>query len=69
MVLISKPQLNLLAGWQYLFDKRYRQEVKEDWRTAPAWVVGVQMTAGACSVLFPLIVVGLLAFVLITRHF
>jgi hypothetical protein len=68
MVLASKPPLNLLAGWQFLLDRRFRQEVKEDWQTSPAWVVAVQMTVGACSVLFPLIVVGLLAFVFITRH-
>ena len=68
MVLASKPPLNLLAGWQFLLDRQFRQQVRDDWQTAPVWVVAVQMTAGACSVLFPLIVMGLLAFVFITRH-
>lgn len=67
-MLLSKPQLNLFAGWQYLFDRSYRSEVKDDWQYEPAWVVVAQIAAGTCSVLFPLVVVGLLAFVFITRH-
>ena len=68
MALLSKPELNLLAGWQYLLDSRYRQELQEDWQTDPPWVVAIQVVAGACSVAFPLIVIALLAYVGISRH-
>ena len=68
MVLVPKPEINLFAGWRYLLSRSYRQEIRDEWQTEPAWVVAVQMAAGACSVLFPLIIVGLLAFVAISRH-
>ncbi len=68
MVIAPRPELNLLAGWRYLFSKSYRQEMKEEWQAEPAWVVAIQLAAGTCSVLFPLIIVGLLAFVAVTRH-
>ncbi len=67
-MLVPKPEINLFAGWRYLLSKSYRREMQDEWQTEPAWVVAVQMSAGACSVLFPLIVVGLLAFVAISRH-
>ena len=68
MLIAPRPTLNLLAGWQYLFSSGYRQDVKHDWQTEPTWIVATQITAGACSVLFPLIVIGLMAFVFISRH-
>lgn len=68
MLLAAKPQINLFAGWHYLFSKRYRREVGNEWRTLPGWAVAIQVTVGVCSVLFPLIIIGLLAFVFITRH-
>jgi len=68
MIFVSKPPINLFAGWRYLFDKEYRHTVQEEWTTIPGWVARMQMIVGACSVLFPLIVVGLLAFVFISRH-
>lgn len=69
MLFLTKPEINLFAGWRYLFDRSYRQEIREEWQSEPAWVVALQMTAGACSVLFPLIIVGLLAFVYVSRRF
>lgn len=68
MALLTKTELNLLAGWQYLLDSRYRKELREEWLTEPAWVVAIQVIAGICSVAFPLIVVALLAYVGISRH-
>lgn len=68
MLIAPKPTLNLLAGWQYLFSSDYRQEVNYEWQVQPAWVRAVQITVGICSALFPLIVVGLLGFVLISRY-
>jgi len=68
MLFGAKPQINLLAGWFYLFSPRYRQEIKDEWETLPGWVIATQVAAGAGSVLFPLIVGSMLAFVFITRH-
>lgn len=68
MLIAPRPTLNLLAGWQYLFDKDFREEVKYEWETQPTWVIATQITVGTCSVLFPLIVIGLLAFVFVSRH-
>ena len=68
MLFAPKPTLNLLAGWQYLFSRDHRQDLKHEWQNEPAWVVAIQVTAGACSVLFPLIVIGLLLFVFVSRH-
>ena len=68
MVFVSKPQINFFAGWRYLFDREYRHEIREEWRALPGWLIAMQMAAGACSVLFPLIVAGLLAFVFVSRH-
>ena len=68
MLIAPKPPLNLLAGWQYLFSKEFRQDVAYDWQSQPAWVVATQIAVGICSVLFPLIVIVLLAFVFISRH-
>lgn len=68
MVFVSKPPINLFAGWRYLFDRGYRDAVQAEWRALPGWLVAMQMASGACSVLFPLIVVGLLAFVVVSRH-
>lgn len=69
MALLSKPELNLFAGWLFLFDSRYRQELQEEWQDEPRWVVLLQIVAGFCSVIFPLTVVALLAYVGISRHF
>lgn len=68
MLFTAKPQINLLAGWFYLFSSRYRREVNDQWEILPGWTVAAQVIAGAGSVLFPLVVTGLLAFVFITRH-
>ena len=68
MLFAPKPTLNLLAGWQYLFSKSHREDVRYAWQNEPAWVVTIQVTAGVCSVLFPLIVIGLLIFVFVSRH-
>ena len=68
MIFVSKPPINLFAGWWYLFDKEYRHAVQEEWSTLPGWVAAMQMILGACSVLFPLIVAGLLTFVFVSRH-
>jgi len=68
MLFGAKPQINLLAGWFYLFSTHYRQEIQDDWEMLPRWAVATQVAAGAGSVLFPLIVAGMLAFVFITRH-
>ena len=68
MLLTAKPEINLLAGWCYIFSKNYRQETRDQWQTLPGWVVAIQIAVGACSVVFPLIVMGLLAFVFIGRH-
>jgi hypothetical protein len=68
MVFVSKPPINLFAGWWYLFDREYRQEVHEEWRTLPGWLVAMQVAAGACSIVFPLMVFVLLAFVFVSRH-
>lgn len=68
MSLLTRPQLNLVAGWQFLVDSRYRRELREDWQDEPPWVVAIQIAAGACSVAFPLIVIALLAYVGIARH-
>ena len=68
MLFVPKPEINLFAAWRDLLDRGYRKETKELWQSEPAWVVAVQMTAGACSVLFPLIIFGLLAFVYISRQ-
>lgn len=68
MALLLKPELNLLAGWQFLLDSRYRREIRDDWQTEPLWVVAIQVAAGACSIAFPLIVLALLGYVGISRH-
>jgi hypothetical protein len=68
MLFPPKPPINLLAGWQYLFSRRYREEVRNEWQTEPWWVVTTQVAVGTCSVLFPLIVVVMLASVIIGRH-
>ena len=68
MLLGAKPQINLLAGWLYLFSPHYRQEIRDEWEALPRWAVATQVIAGAGSVLFPVIVAGMLAFVFITRH-
>lgn len=68
MLIAPKPTLNLLAGWQYLFSRDHRQELKDDWQNEPGWIVAIQVTAGVCSVVFPLIVIGLLVFVYVSRH-
>ena len=69
MLFVTKPEINLFAGWRYLLDRSYRQATNEEWQSEPGWVVAMQMAAGACSVLFPLIIIGLLAFVYISRRF
>jgi hypothetical protein len=68
MLFAPKPILNLLAGWHYLFSRSHRQTIRHEWKTQPTWVVAAQITSGVCSVVFPLIVVGLLLFVFISRH-
>lgn len=68
MLLTAKPQINLLAGWFYLFSENYRRETKDQWQTEPAWIVAIQVAAGACSVVFPLTIIGLLATVVIGRQ-
>jgi hypothetical protein len=68
MLLTAKPEINLLAGWFFVFSRTYRRETRDQWQKLPAWVVAIQIVVGACSVVFPLIVVGLLAFVFIARH-
>jgi len=68
MALLSKPELNLFAGWLFLFDRRYRRELREEWRDEPRWVVLLQIVAGVCSVVFPVTVLTLLAYVGISRH-
>lgn len=68
MLLTAKPEINLLAGWFYVFSKTYRRETRDQWQTLPGWVMAIQIALGACSVVFPLIVIGLLAFVFIGRH-
>lgn len=68
VTLLSKPELNFLAGWQFLFDSRYRQELREEWQDEPRWLVLLQIAAGCCSVVFPLTVIALLAYVGISRH-
>ena len=67
MLFAPKPTLNLLAGWQYLFSKNHRQDVRHEWQSQPTWVVAAQIASGVCSVLFPIIVIGLLGFVFISR--
>ena len=69
MTLLSKPEINLFAGWLFLFDSRYRQELRDEWLDEPRWVVSLQIVAGFCSVVFPLIVIALLTYVGISRHF
>ena len=68
MLLTAKPEINLLAGWFFLFSKAYRRETRDHWQTLPAWVMAIQIVVGVCSLVFPLIVIGLLAFVFIGRH-
>lgn len=68
MALLSKPELNLLAGWLFLFDSRFRQELREEWQGEPRWVVLLQVAAGICSVVFPITVIALLAYVGISRN-
>ena len=68
MLFTGKPQINMFAGWLYLVSRRYRQEVKDDWEALPSWAIAIQIAAGVASVIFPLIVVVLLAFVFVTRH-
>jgi len=68
MVFVSKPPINFFAGWRYLLDQEYRQQTQEEWRTLPGWLAAMQVAAGVCSVLFPLIIAGLLAFVFLSRH-
>ncbi|MDJ0740035.1 MAG: hypothetical protein QNJ91_09975 [Gammaproteobacteria bacterium] len=69
VALLSKPELNLLAGWLFLFDSQYRQELREEWHGEPRWVVLLQIAAGICSVVFPIAVIVLLAYVGISRYF
>ena len=68
MLLAPKPQLNLFAGWHFLLHRQFRDEVREQWQSEPIWIIALQVTAGACSVAFPLLIVGLLAFVFFSRH-
>jgi len=68
MLIAPKPTLNLLSGWRYLFDREYRQEVNDDWQAQPVWVAAAQITAGICSIVFPVIVIGMLLFVVVSRH-
>jgi len=68
MLFSARPQINLFAGWLYLFSPQYRQEIKDDWETLPRWAIATQVAAGAGSVLFPLIVASMLAYVFVTRH-
>lgn len=68
MVFVSKPPINLFAGWRYLFDREYRHAVQGEWRALPGWLVAMQMASGVCSILFPLIVAGLLIFVFVSRQ-
>ena len=69
MLIAPKPTLNLLSGWQYLLDPQYRQDTKDEWQTQPVWIVAAQITAGICSIIFPLIVVFMLAWVFVSRQF
>lgn len=68
MLPTAKPEINLLAGCFYVFSKTYRRETRDQWQTLPGWVIAIEIVVGACSVVFPLIVIGLLAFVFIGRH-
>ena len=68
MLFTTRPQINLFAGWLYVFSGRYRHEVKDDWENLPSWLVATQVVAGVASVLFPMVVMCLLAFVVISRH-
>ena len=67
MLFAPRPQINLFAGWQYLLDRRYRQEIRDEWETQPGWVTAVQKVVGICSVVFPVIVISLLTFVVFDR--
>ncbi len=67
MLLAPRPPINLVAGWQYLFDRGYRREIRDDWEVQPLWVTVAQTIAGVCSVVFPVIVFALLAFVVVER--
>ncbi len=68
MPFVSKPPINFFAGWRYLFDPGYRHAIHQEWSTLPNWLVAMQFVAGGCSVLFPLLVAGLLTFVFVSRH-
>ncbi len=66
-MVLERPNLNYFAGWQYLFDAEYRQNVQEEWRGMPAFLVGLQVLAGIASLIFPVVIVGLIGFVLLQK--
>ncbi|MEW8313329.1 MAG: hypothetical protein AB2650_18000, partial [Candidatus Thiodiazotropha taylori] len=59
-MILERPTLNYFAGWKYLIDSEYRKEMREYWKEEPGFIVGLQLLSGAASVLFPLIIAGLL---------
>lgn len=66
-MILERPTLNYFAGWTYLFDSEYRKEMRENWKEMPGFIVGMQLLAGVASVLFPLIIAGLIGVVLLHK--
>ncbi|MEW8220243.1 MAG: hypothetical protein AB2770_17950 [Candidatus Thiodiazotropha taylori] len=66
-MILERPTLNYFAGWKYLIDSEYRKEMREYWKEEPGFIVGLQLLSGAASVLFPLIIAGLLGIVLLHK--
>ena len=67
-MLLTKPDINFFAGWHYLFNHNFRNRTNKAWQKQPTWLVVVQMISGACSVLFPGIILALLGYVLLVNH-
>lgn len=69
MLLAPKPMLDLLAGWRYLVNRDFREQVNAEWQTQPTWVRAIQVAVGICSIVFPVMILAMLGFVFVTRHF
>ena len=66
-MLLAKPEINFFAGWYFLFNHAYREDILAELKQAPGWIVLLHLIAGVCSVLFPIVLLGMVLFVMITK--
>ena len=66
-MLLTNSEINFFAGWHFLFNHAYREEILSELKQAPGWIVLVHLISGVCSVLFPALLIGMVLFVMITK--